>query len=246
MARDELPTGVDVTGSNRLAVLEAAIVAAHQAVETATRTAFDKAIEAGQLLLEARESVPHGGWLPWVRGLGITVRTAQRYMQLARLPDAKSATVAHLGIKAALAEIAHHATPLALLHDVDELVDRATELQDRIDAVDPHSMERVVLLADAIRLSERIIDGMVVQKRAALHWFRELFGDTGRRLICNRPNDRDIAILKRLIAERWNDPVAWLEIEEAGIACEAMVELQEEIDRKLRTLSACAGARHSI
>src|SRR5262249_5817256 len=156
--------------------------------------------EAGRLLLEAREVVPHGGWLPWVRALGMTVRTAQRYMQLARLPADKSDTVAHLVIKAALAEIAQRATPLELLRDVDELVDQAVEL--RSWTVTATGLERGKLLAQSILHMEKVIDAMILHKKAELAQFRATHpAARGERLMRGEATDRDLAACARLIEQ---------------------------------------------
>jgi hypothetical protein len=92
--------------SNRLPILAAEIQAAHAAALAAARTSVEKAVEAGKLLIEAKAALPHGQWLPWLRDIGLSPRTAQRYMQLALVPADKYVTVAHLGIKRALEAIA--------------------------------------------------------------------------------------------------------------------------------------------
>src|SRR5262249_17681705 len=63
---------------------------------------------AGQLLIEAKKQVPRGHWLPWLRAeCEITsVRTAQAYMQLARLSDADADRVAPLALRDAMRAIA--------------------------------------------------------------------------------------------------------------------------------------------
>jgi hypothetical protein len=107
--------------SNRLTVLAAEIKALHTASEAALQTSIEKATKAGELLIEAKDEVPHGQWLPWLQQVGVPTRTAQRYMQLARV---KYDTVSHLGIKAALAEIAHRrSTLLELSHALNDFVD---------------------------------------------------------------------------------------------------------------------------
>jgi hypothetical protein len=63
------------------------IRAAHQAASTAAQTALGHALEAGRLLAEAREAVPHGGWLDYVASCGIADRTASLYMRLHRHRD---------------------------------------------------------------------------------------------------------------------------------------------------------------
>ena len=63
------------------------IRAAHHAASTAAQTALGHALEAGRLLAEAREAVPHGGWGDYVASCGIADRTASLYMRLHRHRD---------------------------------------------------------------------------------------------------------------------------------------------------------------
>ena len=63
------------------------IRAAHHAASTAAQTALGHALEAGRLLAEAREAVPHGGWGDYVASCGIADRTASSYMRLYRERD---------------------------------------------------------------------------------------------------------------------------------------------------------------
>jgi hypothetical protein len=63
------------------------IRAAHQAASTAAQTALGHALEAGRLLAEARDAVPHGGWAGYVASCGIADRTASLYMRLHRHRD---------------------------------------------------------------------------------------------------------------------------------------------------------------
>jgi hypothetical protein len=97
------PPGLD--GSNRLSVLAAEIRDAHQDVGAAAKTAVLRAIDAGQRLLEAKDALQHGQWLPWLDNLGIPARTAQAYMKLAQLDPANAQRVAHLGLSQALRAI---------------------------------------------------------------------------------------------------------------------------------------------
>jgi len=113
--------------SNRLPVLAAAFRAAHEAAMAAARTSIEKAVEAGKLLIEAKDALPHGGWLPWLRDVGITPRTAQRYMRLVTIPADKYDTVSHLGIKGALDAIAKKVSPTQAV--LDELDAAITQLE---------------------------------------------------------------------------------------------------------------------
>ncbi len=63
------------------------IVEAHEAASTAARSALAHALEAGRLLVEAKELVPHGGWADYVAECGMPTRTAAQYMRLHRGRD---------------------------------------------------------------------------------------------------------------------------------------------------------------
>jgi hypothetical protein len=57
---------------------------------------IDKALEAGRLLVIAKEECKHGEWLPFLDRAGIGERKAQRYMTLAR-SGVTSVTVSEMG-----------------------------------------------------------------------------------------------------------------------------------------------------
>lgn len=60
------------------------INAEHEAAIRSARTAIEHAIACGSLLLEAKATVPHGQWLPWLQANTIvSERTAQRWMRYA-------------------------------------------------------------------------------------------------------------------------------------------------------------------
>jgi hypothetical protein len=99
--------------SNRLPILADEIRCAHADVQEAAKTAADRAIDAGNALIEARALVAHGEWLPFLEQAGVKERRARQYMQLAR-SGLKSATVADLGgIRAALEWLAMLPSPPA-------------------------------------------------------------------------------------------------------------------------------------
>lgn len=89
----------------RLAQVEAQLDDEQVQCEAALRAALGHAIRVGDLLIEAKALIAHGAWLPWLsahfRG---SARTARAWMQLAR--ESKTATVADLGVRAALAALA--------------------------------------------------------------------------------------------------------------------------------------------
>jgi hypothetical protein len=84
------------------------IRAEHEQVGLALRRTLDHAMRCGDLLIEAKAQVSHGGWLPWLEGqCGFSFRTAQAYMRLARnRAHLEAQPVAHLGVREAIALLA--------------------------------------------------------------------------------------------------------------------------------------------
>ncbi len=106
--------------SNRLPILAVEIRRAHANVQEAAKTAAEYAIAAGHALIEAKELVGHGEWLPWLKdNCALAERTAQLYMKLARSGHSAS-TVAALGLKAAEKALALKYCFHQPLHDGDD------------------------------------------------------------------------------------------------------------------------------
>jgi DNA N-6-adenine-methyltransferase (Dam)/Protein of unknown function (DUF3102) len=81
----------------------------HDAALGAARASLKHAAACGRLLLEAKASVPHGRWLPWIEAnLSFCARQAQKYMRLAERGDQVRIENSHLTIDAALAALADH------------------------------------------------------------------------------------------------------------------------------------------
>jgi hypothetical protein len=104
------------------AEIAAEIRAEHERAYGKAREALEHARRAGELLIEAKRKLAHGAWAGWLRdNVPFSERTAQGYMRLARQWDrlnAKSATVADLGLRDALTLLAEpgdaaHATAAA-------------------------------------------------------------------------------------------------------------------------------------
>jgi hypothetical protein len=92
--------------SNRLPILAANIKDHVAAAEWATRRGLKHALAAGALLIEAKDLVAHGEWLPWLHAnCRVSARQAQTFMRLARnrhkLDTLKSAATAYLTVAAA-------------------------------------------------------------------------------------------------------------------------------------------------
>lgn len=96
-------------GDNLLPVLAADIKRAIAGARQHACASLSAAVEAGERLIEAKALLRHGQWLPWLKNhVDISERHAQNYMRLARhkdVVDIKSATVADLTLRGAIAEL---------------------------------------------------------------------------------------------------------------------------------------------
>src|SRR5215467_3442763 len=112
MTADGLITTTAITKiepSNSLTDLRERLKIEHAAVNGAMNESLIHAMAAGDILIEAKAQLKHGQWLPWVKMSGVSERTAQRYVRLARCRadiEAKSDTVSDLGLSGALAMLA--------------------------------------------------------------------------------------------------------------------------------------------
>jgi hypothetical protein len=101
----------------RIDDLAAQIKAELQAAKEAAQSTIEHALKCGELLLEAKAKLNHGLWLPWLtKSCGMSKRSAQRYMQLAKHRaeiEAKCATLAHLTLDAAVTLISLPEAPRA-------------------------------------------------------------------------------------------------------------------------------------
>jgi hypothetical protein len=103
---DEITNAAGEKTADELPKLAARIHDEHQAATSALRQGVLHAIAAGDLLLEAKARLKHGGWLDWLKAnCEIPERTVQAYMRLARLPVEKRNAVADLPLREALLAI---------------------------------------------------------------------------------------------------------------------------------------------
>jgi hypothetical protein len=94
----------------RLNTLTKRINEEHRRCEAAFRSGVEHALRAGELLIEAKESVPHGSWGAWLAdNFEGSARTAQAYMRVARarkqFEDPKTQRVADLSLREAIKEL---------------------------------------------------------------------------------------------------------------------------------------------
>jgi Protein of unknown function (DUF3102) len=173
--------------------LAAKIEAEHQAAHQAARTALEHALECGKLLLQAKASVPHGGWLPWVEdNLSFGPRQAQKYMRLADHAAAISNTTSesHLTIEGALAAIAEpKAGDMPAIEDALTVLKahgvRRTVLDELLDlgcVVTPVSLTLPKGLAfeDWLRIGEQLPN--LERDQVALHDYGQKLLDCADRL----------------------------------------------------------------
>lgn len=99
--------------SNSLADLAERVRAVNAEGRKAAETVIERALEAGRLLIEAKQQCRHGEWLPFLKRAEIPERSAQAYMKLVRagLDIRKVADLG--GIKAALDYLAEPRPPKA-------------------------------------------------------------------------------------------------------------------------------------
>lgn len=95
----------DIIKSDLIA-LATEIRAHHVAAVSAAIDAVGHAREAGKLLINAKDQLPHGAWLPWLtENFEMSERTARGYMQLAKADPSKWQRVADLPLRRALKEL---------------------------------------------------------------------------------------------------------------------------------------------
>jgi Protein of unknown function (DUF3102) len=121
----------DILLSNSLADLSARIKAEHRATSDALRSSVEHSMAAGDLLIEAKELVPHGQWLPWLaQNCELSERSSQLYMR-----TAKNREAIELQIRNGVADLTLNeaAALLFLTSDVKKLLafaKQASEISD--------------------------------------------------------------------------------------------------------------------
>ncbi|MGD9609281.1 MAG: DUF3102 domain-containing protein [Desulfovibrionaceae bacterium] len=90
----------------------------HGEIIEAGKTVLMKAIRVGEILTEAKASLPHGQFTPWLKNLPFTDRTARNYMRLYQNRDQlKTETVS--GLTAAYRALAPAVEDHPTTSDVD-------------------------------------------------------------------------------------------------------------------------------
>jgi DUF3102 family protein len=171
----------------------------HKAAHDAQREAVSHAIRCGELLLLAREDVPHGQWELWVQAkCKFSSRAARGYLRLARLDAANRQRVAEMSLRNALAEIASES---ARQQRLERQAARAAHREAEISAQRPAAggVIDVEIICESRATSATIGTAVDVEKiidratQALARWFDEV-----------SPADRGrlAAALRQVIAER--------------------------------------------
>ena len=146
-----------VNAEGDLSTLAQQINEEHQKVTEALKAGLEHAVRAGELLIQTKEKVAHGKWLPWLEeNCKFSERTAQAYMRVAReFPKLKAQRVADLSFRQTIALLQQ---PKAFeIHPVSEIFPAMTpeEFQRLVESIKDHGLN------DPIALSSdgRIVDG---------------------------------------------------------------------------------------
>jgi hypothetical protein len=122
---DRWTVAADIATSNSLADLAARIKAEHEAAGAAIKKGLQHSIAAGALLVEAKDQVPHGQWLQWIKEhCGMPERTARLYMRLARHRN-EIGNVADLTVRGAIDLLARSKDEADATAEAFELLDMA-------------------------------------------------------------------------------------------------------------------------
>lgn len=69
--------------------------------ETMRRFVLPHWLNLGRALVRRKEQLGHGKWLPWLKSVNLNQRTAQLYIQTARMPREQMRNVTHLSLRGA-------------------------------------------------------------------------------------------------------------------------------------------------
>jgi Protein of unknown function (DUF3102) len=200
---------VDIEQSNYLTDLAARIRITHAAVGHAMKSAVENAMATGDLLLEAKEQLDHGQWMPWLREhCQVAERTARLYMRLA-----KNRAVIELAGDTANLTLNGAARLLAAPRDEEEKSD-----DDAVEVAAATAAAKMSVIKFARWLA--IGDGKYSNEKEWWAWFDQQFQDAPNPKAQERSDARWDLIFKLAGEIDW-DSVDWESID-------------EEIDKKRR------------
>jgi hypothetical protein len=146
-----------VVGFNYSTLPAEAAERARRAADGIRRAQRASVQEIGRHLSAAKEALPHGSFTPWaVAELGMTARTAQRYMQAAAFLDGKPDTVSLLP-PTLIYDLAAPSTPAEVVQQVVDAAERGAplppaEIEKRLGAAKDAAREAEAAAKAAARL----------------------------------------------------------------------------------------------
>lgn len=170
---DLIQTDSAVAGVDDLMPVARAINHEHDQVRQCVAQGLAHAKRAGELLHQAKASLPHGQWLPWLAAhCEVSERTAQAYMQIAAqwpVLEAKAQRVADLPFRQAMALLAESSDEPAADHpsELSDLESAIAKVNDDVDEMLWEQARQVVAVLDA-GLAERLL---------ACFWINERTGE---------------------------------------------------------------------
>jgi hypothetical protein len=160
--------------SNSLADLAAKIKQQHAGVEKYLTRSVEYAMDAGDLLIEAKQQLEHGQWLPWLaESVEISESTARRYMRLARnrgATEANRSRMTDLTVNGVLAALSNPSVAVKTAEAEDDLEHRAEKARRQviIDAIKDN--------AEAVETQKKRIPARA-RHSPEPEWLKELFAD---------------------------------------------------------------------
>jgi hypothetical protein len=159
------------------------IHSAHARAESACRLVVECAIEAGEMLIEAKaKHGRHGQWATWLAAnIKFSDRTARAYMQMAKLPVEKRQRVADLPLRDALSAIRGREKRIADAEEREARVSRPAQIATVIDGEVVFGGEAVSGVTPAPpamppATREEIADDLIGQLNQAAHELRDRIG----------------------------------------------------------------------
>jgi Protein of unknown function (DUF3102) len=181
---------LDIDRQNGLATIAEQVNAAHREAQEFLHKGLNRAIDAGNLLLEAKARLKHGEWLPWLdANVECSARTAQAYMRVARYAEEldKNADLSHLSLVGALKMLtAPEPDPIDGV-DVDALLTEAhagrhtfkipSTIEEATARLEQIGREEAALHLAAEQLRGRVEDPVVRHLRAKVEFVRGILAE---------------------------------------------------------------------
>lgn len=191
------------------------------------KTAGDAILSIGSRLIEAKEILGHGEWLPWLtEQVEFSERTAQRFMRLANEWTNPTA-LSDLGASKALSLLA---IPAA---ERDEFIETPHEVNGKeklvIDMTSRELEQAIKAKKDAEEKAAGLQEALDIQKKLTEDKLAEAEEEVAKK-------DDEVARLQKELAELKSRPVevAVMEVDEAAIQkakAEAVAEMQAKLDK---------------